>query len=47
VRDIYRIAGTTLAAKTLGYRGEEAFPYEGTMYLVGDDGDIEPFEANG
>jgi hypothetical protein len=43
VRDVYRIAGTALAAVTLGYDAQEAFPYEGTMYLVDEVGEIEPF----
>src|SRR5215210_1451989 len=43
VRDVYRIAGTALAALTLGYEAEEAFPYEGTLYLVDDEGNIEAF----
>jgi voltage-gated potassium channel Kch len=43
VRDVYRIAGTALAAVTLGYQADEAFPHQGTMYLVNDVGDIEPF----
>jgi TrkA-N domain len=43
VRDIYRIAGTALAASALGYDAHEAFPYEGTLYLVDGDGQIEPF----
>jgi hypothetical protein len=45
VRDVYRIAGTALAAVALGYDAKEAFPYEGTMYLVDDAGEIEPFIA--
>jgi voltage-gated potassium channel Kch len=45
VRDVDRIAGSTLAAVTLGYDADEAFPYEGTMYLVDEGGDIEPFLA--
>lgn len=44
VRDIYRIAGTTIAAVALGYDAEEAFPYGGTLYLVDADGEIRPFE---
>jgi len=44
VRDVYRIAGTALAAVALGYRASSAFPYEGTLYLVADDGEIAPFE---
>jgi hypothetical protein len=43
VRDVYRIAGTALAAMTLGYEAHSAFPYEGTMYLVDGEGDIQPF----
>ena len=43
IRDVYRIAGTTLAAVTLGYQAVEAFPFQGTMYLVDEAGDIEPF----
>lgn len=45
VRDVYRIAGTALAAAVLGYQIHEAFPHEGTMYLVDDAGNIEPFVA--
>ena len=43
VRDVYRIAGTALAAVALGYDAEEAFPYRGTLYLVNAAGEIEPF----
>lgn len=43
VRDIYRIAGTALAAVTLGHEAAAAFPYEGALYLVDDEGRIEPF----
>jgi hypothetical protein len=42
---VYRIAGTALAAVTLGYEAQEAFPHEGTLYLVDDGGEIEPFAA--
>ncbi|MBD0283124.1 MAG: NAD-binding protein [Thermoleophilaceae bacterium] len=45
VRDVYRIAGTALAAATLGYEARGAFPHEGTLYLVAGDGEIEPFLA--
>lgn len=45
VRDVDRIAGTALAAVALGYKAAEAFPYEGTMYLVDRAGEIEPFVA--
>lgn len=47
VRDVYRIAGTALAAVALGYDAREAFPYRGTLYLVGRDGEIEPFVTAG
>lgn len=43
VRDVYRIAGTTLAAVALGHKADGAFPYQGTMYLVDEAGQIEPF----
>jgi Trk K+ transport system NAD-binding subunit len=43
VRDVYRIAGTTLAAVALGHDAQEGFPYEGTLYLVDREGNIEPF----
>jgi len=45
VRDVYRIAGTALAASALGYEAHEAFPYEGTLYLVDRSGAIHPFES--
>jgi TrkA family protein len=43
VRDVYRIAGTALAAAVLGHEVEGAFPFEGTLYLVDGSGAIEPF----
>lgn len=43
VRDIYRIAGSTLAAVALGFDVHAGFPYEGTLYLVDADRDIHPF----
>jgi voltage-gated potassium channel Kch len=43
VRDVHRIAGTALAAIALGHDTREAFPYEGTMYLVDARGEIMPF----
>lgn len=43
VRDVYRIAGSALAADVVGHDVREAFPYQGTMYLVGDTDEIEPF----
>jgi Trk K+ transport system NAD-binding subunit len=46
VRDAYRVAGTTLAAAALGSTAREAFPYEGTIYLVEEEGRIEAFETS-
>jgi Trk K+ transport system NAD-binding subunit len=43
VRDVYRIAGSALAADIVGYAVREAFPYQGTMYLVGESDEINPF----
>jgi hypothetical protein len=43
VRDIYRIAGSTLAAVALGFDVHAGFPYEGMLYLVDHQGDIHPF----
>ena len=43
VRDVYRIAGTALAAMTFGSEAYSAFPYEGTLYLVDGEGEIHPF----
>lgn len=43
VRDVYRIAASALAADVVGYNVREAFPYKGTMYLVGETGELEPF----
>jgi hypothetical protein len=47
VRDVYRIAGTALAAVALGYDARSAFPYEGTLYLVDASGEITPFVVRG
>lgn len=43
-RDVYSLAGTTLAAFALGHDVKEAFPHEGTMYMVGPDGGIEAYD---
>lgn len=43
VRDVFRVAGTTLAAAALGSTAREGFPYEGNMYLVEEDETIVPF----
>ena len=45
VRDVFAIAGATLAAVTLGHTAHEAFVHDGTVYLVDDQGEIEPFPA--
>jgi voltage-gated potassium channel Kch len=47
VRDIYRIAGSTLAAVALGFDVHAGFPYEGTLYLVDPQGEIHPFAPGG
>ena len=45
VRDVYALAGATLAARALGHDAHEAFAHEGKVYLVDGDGEIEPFPA--
>jgi Trk K+ transport system NAD-binding subunit len=45
LRDIYRIAGTALAASALGYEVSSAFPHEGTLYLVDHEGETEPYRV--
>jgi Trk K+ transport system NAD-binding subunit len=44
VRDVYRIGGTLIAAMALGSPAREAFLHDKVVYLVTDDGHIEPFE---
>ena len=46
VRDVYRVAGTLLAAAALGSDATQAFLHEQTVYLIKPDGRIEPFEAD-
>jgi hypothetical protein len=46
VRDVYRIGGTLLAAAALGSPVAEAFLHEKTVYLIGPDGRIEPFDSD-
>jgi hypothetical protein len=46
VRDVYRIGGTLLAAAALGSPVTEAFLHEKTVYLIGPDGRIEPFDSD-
>jgi len=46
VRDVYRIGGTLLAAAALGSPVTEAFLWEQTVYLIGPDGQIEPFDSD-
>jgi voltage-gated potassium channel Kch len=43
VRDVFRIAGTAIAAAALGHQTRQAFPHEGVLYLVDRHGDLEPF----
>jgi len=42
-RDVYGIAGGTLAAVALGHEAREAFTHEGMLYLVGASGDVTAF----
>ena len=46
VRDVNRIGGTLLAAAALGSPVTEAFLWEQTVYLIGPDGQIEPFDSD-
>jgi voltage-gated potassium channel Kch len=46
VRDVYRIGGTLLAAAALGSPATEAFLHKQTVYLIGPDGRIEPFDSD-
>jgi Trk K+ transport system NAD-binding subunit len=46
VRDVYRIGGTLLAAAALGLPAEEAFIVEETVWVIAQDGRLEPFEAH-
>lgn len=46
VRDVYRIGGTLLAAAALGSEVGEAFLLGDTVYLIGPDGTIEPFDSD-
>jgi voltage-gated potassium channel Kch len=43
VRDVFAIGGATLAAVAMGHRAHEAFIQDDTVYLVDDQGEIEPF----
>ena len=46
VRDVYQIGGTLLAAAALGSTAEEAFATEETVWVTGQDGRAEPFDAH-
>jgi Trk K+ transport system NAD-binding subunit len=46
VRDVYRVGGTVLAAAALGFKGNQAFLHEHTVYLISPEGSIEAFEAD-
>ena len=42
VQDVYRIGGTVLAAAALGSKATEAFVADETVWVVGEDGRVEP-----
>ncbi|MGI8903245.1 MAG: NAD-binding protein [Solirubrobacteraceae bacterium] len=46
VRDVYRIGGTVLAAAALGSPAEEAFVADDTVWVIGHEGEIEPFDEH-
>ncbi len=46
VRDVHRIGGTVLAAAALGSSANEAFLAEDTVWMVDEDGRIEPFDSH-
>jgi hypothetical protein len=46
VRDVYHIGGTLLASAALGSPAEEAFLAEETVWVVGANGQAEPFDAH-
>ncbi|MDQ3631165.1 MAG: NAD-binding protein [Actinomycetota bacterium] len=46
VRDVYRIGGTLFAAAALGSSAQEAFVADDAVWVIGQDGRIEPFGAH-
>jgi voltage-gated potassium channel Kch len=46
VRDVYRIGGTLLAAAALGSPAEDAFIVEDSIWVIGQDGQFQPFDAH-
>lgn len=46
VRNVYRIGGTLLAAAALGSPAEEAFVADDSVWVIGQDGRIERFDAH-
>ncbi len=46
VRDVYRVGGTLLAAAALGFKGDQAFLHEHTVYLIAPDGAIQAVDAD-
>jgi Trk K+ transport system NAD-binding subunit len=46
VRDVYRIGGTMLAAAAMGSTANEAFLADETVWVIGQDGRVEPFDAH-
>jgi hypothetical protein len=46
VRDVYRIGGALLAAAALGCPAEGAFTVEEAVWVIGQDGRLQPFDAH-
>jgi voltage-gated potassium channel Kch len=46
VRDVYRIGGALLAAATLDSPAREAFAVDEAVWVIGHDGEVEPFDAH-
>jgi len=46
VRDVYRIGGTLFAAAALGSSAQEAFVNDDAVWVIGQDGRMEPFEVH-
>jgi hypothetical protein len=46
VRDVYRIGGTLFAAAALGSSAQEAFVTDDAVWVIGQDGRMEPFDVH-
>lgn len=46
VRDVYRIGGTLFAAAALGSSAQEAFVADDAVWVIGQDGRMEPFDVH-